>query len=146
MRKSATLVFVGAVLMMSAGLGAVQHMRHAFMDYDHLKEFYQDLKDLESGKRTDGKMLIKDYENLSKNKYWYKKSPERITFLLGEISDLVQTFKNRAGTCDCKERFGPFDDVKPIEVTSLTFEQQRQPKAKASHAAHGKHRKKAPKK
>lgn len=138
MAKKVMVALLGVFCLAASDGRAVEHMGATFMDYDHLHEFFQDLKDLESGKRTDGHMLVKDYENLSKNTYWYKGSPEKISYLLGEISELVQTFKEQGRDSDYKKRLEAFGDAKPIDVSSLTFKKQREPKA--HHKAH--HRKK----
>ena len=143
MTKKMIAALLGVFCLAASDVRAVEHMGATFMDYGHLKEFLQDLKDLESGKRTDGHMLVVDYNNLPKNTYWYKGSPEKMSYLLGEISDLVQTFKERGSDSDYQKRFEPFDDAKPIDVGSLTFKKQRAPKKMTHKAAHkSKHHKK----
>ena len=146
--KKVMAALLGVFFLPASDGRAVKHMDAAFMDYDHLHDFYQDLKDLETGKRTDGHMLVKDYENLSKNTYWYKGSPEKMSYLLGEISELVQIFKEHGCDGDYKKRLEAFSDAKPIDVSNLTFKKQREPKAHHHHKKHAasKHGKKRHKK
>ncbi|WP_156095389.1 hypothetical protein [Candidatus Hepatobacter penaei] len=129
------MVLIGSVLAMGAGIGySARHMGPVKIDLRHLNDFYQDLQDLDDGKRTDGAQLLADYENLPKNTYLYRGSPAKIIETLEKINIMVSGFKTKGSSCE--ERYGPFKDTESLDVRKFTYEGQRMPK-KRKHASSG---------